>query len=121
MQAQIKTGVDTYKKHFGRAPRGMWLPECAYRPRYEWSAPEGVGEESTPVLRKGIEEFLAENNIAYFVADAHLLKGGQPLGTYAERFGALRTMHETAMGNYRPESLELRAWLSRRRPLSRFS
>jgi 1,4-alpha-glucan branching enzyme len=106
IQAQIVIGIETYKKHFGRAPRGMWLPECAYRPRYEWKAPEGVGGGSTPVLRKGIEEFLAENSIAYFVADAHLLKGGQPLGTYAERFHALRALHETAMENYRPENEE---------------
>ncbi|MFA6471520.1 MAG: hypothetical protein WCU00_05700, partial [Candidatus Latescibacterota bacterium] len=32
VQAQIKLGVATYKKHFGRQPRGIWLPECAYRP-----------------------------------------------------------------------------------------
>src|SRR5690606_13494601 len=80
------------------------LPECAYRPRYEWSAPEGVeSQESTPRVRKGVEEFLAENKIEYFVVDAHLLKGGKALGVYAERFGALRAIHETAMENYQPE------------------
>ena len=29
---QIKTGVDAYKRHFGRDPKAIWLPECAYRP-----------------------------------------------------------------------------------------
>ena len=24
-----------------QAPRGIWLPECAYRPRYEWTPPTG--------------------------------------------------------------------------------
>ena len=36
IDAQFKTGVDNYKKHFGRAPTGVWLPECAYRPGYRW-------------------------------------------------------------------------------------
>lgn len=103
VQAQVRIGVDTYKKHFGRQPRGIWLPECAYRPRYEWSAPEVVEGESTPVLRKGVEEFLSENNIEYFVVDSHLLKGGKALGVYAERFGALRAMHENAMEQFEPE------------------
>ena len=35
VNAQIATGVDVYKKAFGRAPRGMWLSECAYIPELE--------------------------------------------------------------------------------------
>ncbi len=31
VQAQVRTAVTTYRRHFGRAPRGLWLPECAYR------------------------------------------------------------------------------------------
>jgi 1,4-alpha-glucan branching enzyme len=27
--SQYRTGVDNYKKHFGKAPAGFWLPECA--------------------------------------------------------------------------------------------
>ena len=92
VQAQIAHGVANYRKHFGRAPRGIWLPECAYRPRYEWHAPEEIGG-GAPVLRKGIEEFLAEQGIKYFVVDAHLLKGGKEIGTYGERYEALREMH----------------------------
>jgi len=106
VQAQVRIGVDTYKKHFGRQPRGIWLPECAYRPRYEWKPAAEIVDDGTPVLRKGVEEFLAENGIEYFVADAHLIKGGKALGVYAERFGALRSIHETAMENYKPEEKE---------------
>ena len=29
---QIATGVAAYKRWFGRSPRAIWLPECAYRP-----------------------------------------------------------------------------------------
>ena len=36
---QLAAAVATHTRHFGRAPRGIWLPECAYRPRYEWTAP----------------------------------------------------------------------------------
>src|SRR5262249_39818527 len=32
LRAQYKTGVESYKRHFGREPKGFWLPECAYRP-----------------------------------------------------------------------------------------
>ncbi len=32
VRAQVNQGVDVYKRHFGRAPKGVWLPECAYRP-----------------------------------------------------------------------------------------
>jgi 1,4-alpha-glucan branching enzyme len=56
IKAQIRVGVETYEKYFGRHPRGIWLPECAYRPRYQWKYPiEGFGNER---MRKGIEEFL---------------------------------------------------------------
>ena len=28
-RAQIVVAVNNYRKHFGRSPRGIWLPECA--------------------------------------------------------------------------------------------
>ncbi len=31
---QLKTGVDAYRRHFGKQPDAIWLPECAYRPGY---------------------------------------------------------------------------------------
>src|SRR3990170_2828299 len=39
ISAQIKQGVATYRRHFGRDPRGFWLPECGYRPGYKWASP----------------------------------------------------------------------------------
>lgn len=35
VEAQIAVGVATYRRHFGRRPRGIWLPECAYLPASE--------------------------------------------------------------------------------------
>lgn len=87
VQAQVKLGVENYKARFGRAPRGIWLPECAYRPRYEWKSP--MGDDAGPWPRKGVEEFLAENGLEYFFVDSHMIRGGEPLGTYAANFPQL--------------------------------
>jgi len=93
VQAQVKVGIRTTTRHTGRAPRGIWLPECAYRPRYAWTPPVGTrGVEEPPRLRKGVEEFLQENGLDYFVVDSHLLKGGKAIGVYLDRFEALRRL-----------------------------
>lgn len=108
LQAQVKVGIDAYKHHFGRAPRGYWLPECSYRPRYHWAAPVSVPEvPRTPTLRKGVDEFLAENGIRYFFVEGSLLHGGEALGVYADKFGPLKEIYkqfqkETVKVEYRP-------------------
>jgi len=85
VNAQIKVAMETHKRRFGVAPRGLWLPECAYQPRQEWTYPiEGWGE---PRLRRGLDEFLADEGIRYFVVDSHLVQGGEPVTTYHRRFG----------------------------------
>jgi 1,4-alpha-glucan branching enzyme len=89
VQAQVKLGVETYKKRFGRQPRGIWLPECAYRPMYDWKAPVGEGE-AWP--RKAVESFLQENGLEYFFVDSHMIRGGSPLGTYGAKFPQLQEM-----------------------------
>jgi len=95
VHAQIQLGVDTYKRHFGRPPRGIWLPECAYHPRGEWTPPAAFGAVAeTPRLRRGIEEFLTQNHLEYFITEAHLARGGAAEGIYAERFGGIRSLSE---------------------------
>src|SRR5918994_2571485 len=79
---QLRTAVETHKRHFGRAPRGIWLPECAYRPRYEWTPPTGRDRGRDRRLRPGLEELLAEHNLEYFVADSHLVAAGGPVFLY---------------------------------------
>jgi 1,4-alpha-glucan branching enzyme len=93
VRAQIAVGVQTYKKHFGRVPHGFWLPECAYHPSYEWRSPFADKMETTQ-LRRGLEEFLAEQGIAYFIVDTHLFSGGSTLGVYAERFPVLKQLYD---------------------------
>ena len=100
IQAQVKQAVSSYRRHFGRDPRGIWLPECAYRPSYMWKRP--AGEEREPYLRKGVEEFLSENGIEYFYIDAHLLRGGKAMGVYLDRFEDLKNLWATFKDQYQP-------------------
>ena len=106
VQAQVNQGVATYKKHFGRQPRGFWLPECAYRPRYPWKHPVPYeGDTGEAVMRKGADEFLSEAGLDYFYIDSHLLKGGQPIGVYIDRFEALKKLWAQFEQQYRPEEM----------------
>jgi 1,4-alpha-glucan branching enzyme len=81
---QLRTAVETHKRHFGQAPRGIWLPECAYRPRYEWTAPTGPERGRDRRLRPGVEELLAAHGLEYFVADSHLVAAGEPVFLYRD-------------------------------------
>ena len=99
VRAQIKTGVASYKRHYGRAPRGIWLPECAYRPRYAWSSPLD-SENHSPEDRAGVEEILAENGIRYFMIDTAMLRGGEPMGTYLARFKMLEELWQQFEDQY---------------------
>src|SRR5215470_1636437 len=79
---QLRTAVETHKRHFGVHPRGIWLPECAYRPRYEWTPP--TGRERSRRMRPGIEEMLAEHGLEYFIADSHLIAAAAPVFLYRD-------------------------------------
>ncbi|MCE5241455.1 DUF1957 domain-containing protein [bacterium] len=85
VQGQIMQGLDTYERHMGRRARAFWLPECAYRPRTMWASPLS-GARETPWPRKGLEEFLGENGVDYFIVDNRVgLAGGDPLPVRVER------------------------------------
>jgi len=71
---QLRTGVESYRRHFGRAPRAIWLPECAYRPAY-------IEDDGT--VRPGLEEFLAGLGITCFFVETHAIEGGRPVGKAA--------------------------------------
>jgi len=90
VNAQVRLGVEVYKKHFQRRPHGIWLPECAYRPAYAWTPPTET--DATPYMRKGVDEFLSAQDIRFFITDAHLLKGGRAIGVYLSRFKALKNL-----------------------------
>lgn len=63
VRAQILIARDHYRETFGRDPRGIWLPECAYV--------------------SSLDEVLREANLRWFVLDAHGLMFGSPRPRYA--------------------------------------
>jgi 1,4-alpha-glucan branching enzyme len=63
LRAQVATGVAEHRRHFGRSPRGLWLPECAYF--------------------EGLDDAVAAEGIDYFFVDTH----GIGNATSAPRFG----------------------------------
>lgn len=108
IQAQVKLAIATHRHHYGKPPRGIWLPECAYRPAYKWRSPieTSVGNEVYP--RKGIEEFLSENGIEFFFVDSALTRGGKAIGVYVERFEGLKRLWQQyeSQAEVRPEDFE---------------
>ncbi|RYG24238.1 DUF1957 domain-containing protein [bacterium] len=99
-RAQVKLGVQSFEKRYGRKPRGIWLPECAYRPRYAWKSP--VEPDAVPWDRMGTDEILKEEGIEYFFTDSHMIRGGQPLGTYAANFPQLAEMFARSSRYFTP-------------------
>jgi 1,4-alpha-glucan branching enzyme len=61
-RAQIEVGAREFERHFGRRPRGMWLPECGYI--------------------EGVDELLADAGIQYFFSDTHAVLFAEPRPTF---------------------------------------
>jgi len=76
--AQMAAGVATSKRLLGIQPRGMWLPECAYRPTWNHWVPPVLYDN--PRSRVGLERFIADAGVTHFFVDTHLIAQGQPLG-----------------------------------------
>jgi 1,4-alpha-glucan branching enzyme len=51
VRAQVAAGVHLFRRVFGRNPKGIWLPECGYKP--------------------GNDYILKEFGVRYFVTDTH--------------------------------------------------
>ena len=62
IRAQILVARDHYRSCFGCDPRGIWLPECAYV--------------------DGVENFLQEANIRWFIIDTHGILHAKPRPRY---------------------------------------
>src|SRR5262245_17622650 len=63
IRAQILVARDHYRLCFGREPRGIWLPECAYV--------------------EGVESVLQEANLRWFLVDTHGVLNAHPRPRYA--------------------------------------
>ncbi len=62
LYAQLSMAVRTHTRILGRRPRGIWLPECGYKP--------------------GIDRILREFGIDYFFLDSHGLLNADPRPKY---------------------------------------
>lgn len=62
LRGQVLTARDQYQSCFGQAPRGIWLPECAYA--------------------EGLEGVLSEAGIEWFIVDSHGLLHATPRPRY---------------------------------------
>jgi len=94
---QLRTAVESYKRHFGRPPRGIWLPECAYRPAY-------FTDQNRE--RPGLETLLEAHGLSYFFAETHMIEGGLPVGVAAGEvigpYGAVRRRYVVPFSESRP-------------------
>src|SRR5215211_5035945 len=75
VRAQILVARDHYRSCFGRDPRGIWLPECAYV--------------------DGVEKVLQEANIRWFITDTHGVLHANPRPRYGV-FGPVFTRNGIA-------------------------
>jgi len=96
---QIRLAAENYERHFGRRAKGIWLPECAYRPAYPWRTLLPVAPYSTTRMRDSVEQVMARHGLDFFVTDAGPLSNARPLGvrgpdghrtSYDETYGTVR-------------------------------
>jgi 1,4-alpha-glucan branching enzyme len=83
VRGQLRVACDHYRSCFGRDPRGIWLSECAYA--------------------EGLDQFLAESNLRWFILDTHGLMRAQPRPRYAT-FAPLFTDRGVAAFGRDPDS-----------------
>jgi len=60
--AQLSMAVRTHERILGRKPRGIWLPECGYKP--------------------GVDRIMKEFGIEFFILDSHGLLNAEPRPRY---------------------------------------
>jgi 1,4-alpha-glucan branching enzyme len=78
IHAQLTLGGRTTAAHLGRGAAGLWLPECAYRPRSEQWMPAVLYDN--PRSRPGLELFIANAGLTHFFVDSHSIVSAAPIG-----------------------------------------
>ncbi len=79
VRAQVELAVQTHTHHLGVAPKGVWLPECGYRPAGYWEYPNVSSVSPAPgFFREGLEQCLAQAKLGFFFVDTHLVQGAVP-------------------------------------------
>jgi 1,4-alpha-glucan branching enzyme len=112
VRAQIRTAVQTHQRHVGETPKGIWIPECGYRPAGYWSYPVGNadGSPAAPAFdRIGIEQALSESAIDYFFVDTHLVEESEAVSSPYVRLRSsipISGAHHDLRSLYRPWYVE---------------
>jgi 1,4-alpha-glucan branching enzyme len=81
IRLQLAVGRAEHRRLFGHLPQGIWVPECAYRPRGPWQPWSSAPRTG---VRRGIEEHLVDAGFRFFFVDSHLASAGRPLGIYGD-------------------------------------
>lgn len=79
IRGQLREGIRSYERFFGRRPRAIWLPECAYRPAVPAGTPleaERAELDPSATLRPGLERLLEDEGIVVFFAESQMIEGG---------------------------------------------
>jgi 1,4-alpha-glucan branching enzyme len=71
IRAQVRAGIASSRRILGVQPKGMWLPECAYRPQGPWQSPIGSTAKDH---RIGVEHLVADEGIEHFFVEHHLIE-----------------------------------------------
>ncbi len=90
VRAQLSVATGEYERHFGKRPRGIWLPECGFYP--------------------GLEQALAAEGLRYFFVDTHGVLDATP----RPRFGAYApVVTRTGVAAFaRDQSSSVQVWSS---------
>jgi len=76
--AQVQVACEEHRRHFGRGPLGIWLPECGFYP--------------------GVDKFLDKAGVRYFILDAHGLLHATPRPVYGLHAPIYCPWHVAAFG-----------------------
>jgi 1,4-alpha-glucan branching enzyme len=119
IEAQIKLAIQTHRHHFGNSPRGIWVPECGYRPAGQWRPRYTSRQSEASRFRHGVETVLSENELEFFVIDQHQLEKANPtdlhktlLDTY--RVGGSEVPKQPVTVFTRDSNLSEQVWLKQR-------
>jgi len=98
VRAQVRLAVETHTARLGVAPKGVWLPECGYRPAGFWEYPAVTADGASVApgfVREGLEEVLTAAGLSFFFVDTHLVAESTtsrpPSSNKGERRGRART------------------------------
>lgn len=80
IRGQLLMAKSSYERLFGTSPRGIWLPECGYRPACHWRPPLTSRKHNHNYYRPGLEELLRESGLDFFIVDQEQFKKGHLSG-----------------------------------------